>query len=42
MVVHGLVGFLASPLFALVIFLLLPAFYSRTSSGFYELRHPRG
>ncbi|MCG5439566.1 TMEM175 family protein [Micromonospora foliorum] len=40
-----LVGFLATPLFALVIFLLLPAFYSLTSSGLYELRrlrHPRG
>ncbi|MFE9189249.1 hypothetical protein ACFYL6_06550 [Micromonospora sp. NPDC007208] len=28
-----LVGFLASPLFALVILLLLPPFYSLTSSG---------
>ncbi|MCG5464448.1 TMEM175 family protein [Micromonospora sp. NPDC053740] len=40
-----LVGFLTGPLFALVIFLLLPAFYSLTSSGLYELRrlrHPRG
>lgn len=39
-----LVGFLTGPLFALVIFLLLPAFYSLTSSGLYELRrlwHPR-
>ncbi|GGO08398.1 TMEM175 family protein [Micromonospora parathelypteridis] len=40
-----LVGFLASPLFALVIFLLLPIFYAMTSSGLYELRslrHPHG
>ncbi|MEU8155967.1 TMEM175 family protein [Micromonospora sp. NPDC048986] len=40
-----LVGFLTGPPFALVIFLLLPAFYSLTSSGLYELRrlrHPRG
>ncbi|MCG5451113.1 MULTISPECIES: TMEM175 family protein [Micromonospora] len=40
-----LVGFVTSPLFALVIFLLLPVFYSLTSSGLYELRrlrHPRG
>ncbi|WP_406083244.1 TMEM175 family protein [Micromonospora zamorensis] len=40
-----LVGYLASPLFALVIFLLLPMFYTVTSSGLYELRrlrHPHG
>ncbi|MEO3771802.1 TMEM175 family protein [Micromonospora sp. B9E7] len=36
-----LIGFLASPLLALVIFLLLPAFYAATSSGLYELRHLR-
>ncbi|MBM0231817.1 hypothetical protein JNW91_08065 [Micromonospora sp. STR1_7] len=38
------VGFLVSPLLALVFFLLLPLFYSLTSSGLYELgrlRHPR-
>ncbi|MEK8109566.1 TMEM175 family protein [Micromonospora sp. M12] len=36
-----LVGFLANPLFALAIFLLLPIFYSLTSSGLYELRRLR-
>ncbi|WP_406076023.1 hypothetical protein [Micromonospora sp. NBC_01638] len=36
-----LVGFLASPLFSLTIFLLLPIFYSLTSSGLYELRRLR-
>ncbi|MBM7490467.1 putative membrane protein [Micromonospora luteifusca] len=40
-----LVGYLVNPLFALAIFLLLPIFYSLTSSGLYELRrlrHPHG
>ncbi|MGW5559893.1 TMEM175 family protein [Micromonospora sp. NPDC003944] len=40
-----LVGFLLSPLIALVVFLVLPTFYNLTSSGFYELRrlrHPHG
>ncbi|MEH1167496.1 TMEM175 family protein [Micromonospora sp. CPCC 205539] len=37
----ALVGFLASPPIALVIFLLLPIFYALTSSGLYELRRLR-
>ncbi|WP_435207217.1 TMEM175 family protein [Micromonospora sp. bgisy143] len=36
-----LVGFVTQPLFALVIFLLLPIFYILTSSGLYELRRLR-
>ncbi|MGW3788959.1 TMEM175 family protein [Micromonospora chokoriensis] len=35
------VGFMVSPVVALVIFLLLPAFYNLTSSGSYELRRLR-
>ncbi|MEV7983697.1 TMEM175 family protein [Micromonospora sp. NPDC085948] len=36
-----LVGYLVNPLFALGIFLLLPIFFSLTSSGLYELRRLR-
>ncbi|MFF0155183.1 hypothetical protein [Micromonospora sp. NPDC005203] len=36
-----LVGYLVNPLFARGIFLLLPIFFSLTSSGLYELRRLR-
>ncbi|MGC4880904.1 TMEM175 family protein [Micromonospora sp. DT43] len=41
----ALIGFFTDPLLALTIFLLLPIFFSLTSSGLYELRRlrrPRG